>query len=63
MRPHVAAIYAFARYADDMADEGDRPAAERLADLDTWGDRLDRAVRDGDIDPVPQAEVFVAIRH
>ena len=63
MRPHVAAIYAFARYADDMADEGDRPAAERLADLDMWGDRLDRAVRDGDIDPVPQAEVFVAIRH
>ena len=27
MRPHVAAIYAFARLADDMADEGDRPAA------------------------------------
>lgn len=23
MRPHVAAIYAFARIADDMADEGD----------------------------------------
>ena len=27
MRPHVAALYAFARTADDMADEGDRPAA------------------------------------
>ena len=32
MRPHVAAVYAFARLADDMADEGDRPAADRLAD-------------------------------
>ncbi|HXH06422.1 MAG TPA: squalene/phytoene synthase family protein, partial [Vicinamibacterales bacterium] len=29
MRPHVAAVYAFARCADDFADEGDRPAEER----------------------------------
>ena len=29
--PHVAAVYAFARLADDFADEGDRAAAERLA--------------------------------
>src|ERR687895_624016 len=29
MRPHVAAVYAFARAADDFADEGQRPAAER----------------------------------
>jgi phytoene synthase len=63
MRPHIAAIYAFARHADDMADEGERPAADRLADLDMWGRRLDRAVRDGQIDPGPHQEVFVAIRH
>ena len=63
MRPHISAIYAFARYADDMADEGERPAADRLADLDAWGRRLDRAVLDGKIDPGPHAEVFVAIRH
>ena len=63
MRPHIAAIYAFARYADDMADEGERPAADRLADLDTWGRRLDRAVHAGQIDPGPHPEVFVAIRH
>ena len=25
MRPHVAAVYAFARMADDFADEGDAP--------------------------------------
>jgi hydroxysqualene synthase len=36
MRPHVAAVYAFARVADDFADEGDRPAEERLALLDEW---------------------------
>ena len=63
MRPHIAAIYAFARYADDMADEGERPAADRLADLEAWGQRLDRAVRDGQLDSGPHAEVFVAIRH
>jgi hydroxysqualene synthase len=40
MRPHVAAVYAFARVADDFADEGDRPAAERLALLDAWRERL-----------------------
>ena len=40
MRPHIAAIYAFARAADDFADEGDLPAATRLALLDDWGRRL-----------------------
>ena len=33
LRPAVEAIYAFARTADDIADEGDSPAAERIADL------------------------------
>lgn len=33
LRPAVRAIYGFARTADDLADEGDAPAAERLADL------------------------------
>jgi phytoene synthase len=36
MRPHVAAVYAFARTADDFADEGDRSDAERLRLLDEW---------------------------
>ena len=40
MRPHVAAVYAFARVADDIADEGAAPAAERLARLRAWQDRL-----------------------
>ena len=33
LRPPIAAIYHFARTADDIADEGNAPPAERLADL------------------------------
>src|SRR4029453_9376078 len=40
MRPHVAALYAFARTADDFADEGQRPDAERLRLLGDWQNRL-----------------------
>lgn len=40
MRRDVAAVYAFARAADDFADEGDRPSAERHALLDDWEHRL-----------------------
>ena len=44
MRPHVAAVYAFARRADDMADEGDAAPADRRAALDSWLRRLHGAV-------------------
>lgn len=40
MRPYVAAVYAFARTADDFADEGARPPLERQRLLDDWRDRL-----------------------
>ena len=33
LRPPIVAIYAFARTADDIADEGDAPAESRLRDL------------------------------
>ncbi len=46
MRPHIAAVYAFARAADDIADEGAAPAAERQARLRDWLDRLHRAAVD-----------------
>jgi squalene synthase HpnC len=36
VRPAVAAIYHFARTADDIADEGAASAAERLASLDRY---------------------------
>jgi squalene synthase HpnC len=42
-RPHIAAIYGFARIADDFADEGQRTDADRLALLDDWQRRLHEA--------------------
>ena len=36
------AIYAFARIADDIADEGDLPNEERLRQLDNLRAELDR---------------------
>jgi phytoene synthase len=42
MRPAVAAIYAFARRADDFADEPGPSNSERLHLLDDWGCRLRR---------------------
>ena len=43
MRPHIASIYAFARRADDFADEPGIPDEERLRLLDAWGERLQHA--------------------
>jgi len=40
MRAHIAAVYAFARYADDFADEDERNPIERLALLEDWKRRL-----------------------
>jgi hydroxysqualene synthase len=45
MRPHVAAVYAFARIADDIADEGEGSPAERRERLRLWQDRVHRAAR------------------
>jgi len=59
MRPHVAAVYAFARMADDIADEGVRPPAERQRLLDGWQAKLHEAVRTGAADD----EIFVALAH
>jgi len=43
LRPAVAAIYHFARTADDIADEGDAGAPERQALLAEYGQALQRA--------------------
>jgi len=45
LRPPVEAIYAFARNADDFADEGDRSDAERIALLDGYSRNLERIAR------------------
>jgi len=46
LRPAVAALYAFARSADDFADEGDLPAEERLRLLAAYSAELDRIEHD-----------------
>jgi squalene synthase HpnC len=46
LRPHIAAIYAFARGADDIADEPGRTPDERLALLDDWSAHLRQPPRD-----------------
>jgi squalene synthase HpnC len=50
MRPHVAAVYAFARTADDIADEGDERPGVRQARLDRWRQRLHDAAADPSVD-------------
>lgn len=53
LRIHVAALYAFARQADDIADEGDDPPEVRIEKLQNMANELNIAV-DGKIaeDPV-----------
>jgi phytoene synthase len=54
LRGPVATIYAFARSADDFADEGDLPAEERLGRLDAYRDELSRI----EAGRTPQTELF-----
>ncbi len=51
LRPAVAAIYWFARTADDIADEGTATAAQRLHDLSDYRLELDAALAGRDADP------------
>jgi squalene synthase HpnC len=47
LRRPVAAIYWFARTADDIADEGDAPAARRLAELQAYRSDLQACLAGG----------------
>jgi squalene synthase HpnC len=47
MRPQVAAVYAYARVADDIADEGHVAQGLRLVRLDEWTRRLHASVGEG----------------
>jgi squalene synthase HpnC len=59
LRPHVAAIYAFARHADDFADEGDFSDSERLEHLNEYRHKLYDIEKDSTVsDPV-----FIALKH
>ncbi len=64
LRGAVVAIYAFARAADDFADEGNDPPALRLARLDAYAAMLDR-IEQGEVPTAaPFAELAAAIsRH
>jgi hydroxysqualene synthase len=61
MRPHIAAIYAFARGADDVADEGSRTPEERLRLLDDWGARLTAAAAGQPLPADAHEPVFAAL--
>ena len=66
VRPHVAAVYAFARAADDVADEPGRQPSERISLLNAYRQRLMQGARRANDsgyrlpDPAP-AEFFPAL--
>ena len=57
IRPHVHSIYAFARTADDYADEPGMNQEERLEKLDQWKRNLDSCQKTSD------HPVFAALGH
>lgn len=66
IRPHVSAVYAFARTSDDIADEDwDTPGGptpeERLADLAAFEDELLRAVAGQPLEESRWEWIFVAL--
>jgi len=63
LRPAVAVIYAFARTADDFADEGTRSPHERLSALDEWQRNLDRCTEGEAHHPIFIALADVLAKH
>ena len=61
LRPAVAAIYQFARTADDIADEGDAKPAQRLAALTAYRTDLEAACK-GDPTSARWPQVFGPLR-
>ncbi len=57
LRPHVHAIYAFARTADDFADEPGLTSAQRLTELQTWEYRIDTCLTN------PEGPIFTSLAH
>jgi hydroxysqualene synthase len=62
MRPHVAAVYAFARSADDFADEESRSPEERYRLLEEWRELLWKASESTGSGP-PYSPLFRALGH
>ena len=62
MRPHIAAIYAFARTADDFADEPGLEDAVRIRLLDDWRERLGHLEPDSPPASTPNEDpIFIAL--
>ncbi len=55
-RPYVWSLYAFARTADDFADEGNEPPERRIEMLNDWNEQLDECYNGRAIHPI-----FVAL--
>jgi squalene synthase HpnC len=62
LRPPIEAIYAFARGADDIADEGDLPDRERLDGLDRYRSALDRIEAGAAPADAPFARLAAAVK-
>ena len=64
MRPHVAAVYAFARVADDIADEGSASMPARLHGLRQWQAGLHERLAAGDRPAADRdALILTAVAH
>jgi phytoene/squalene synthetase len=63
LRAPILALYGFARTADDLADEGDASAVERLQALREYRDTLRRVWHDPDVASSRWPEVFAALSH
>ncbi|MDH5301503.1 MAG: squalene synthase HpnC [Gammaproteobacteria bacterium] len=64
MRRPFAAVYAYSRHVDDLADEGDASAQQRFEALDDYGQQLDRAIAGhGTDDKILLANVDVIRQH
>jgi squalene synthase HpnC len=63
MRPHIAAVYAFARAADDFADEEQRTPAERYHLLEDWRELLWQSAEFRGGPGPPYSPLFRALGH
>jgi phytoene synthase len=66
LRPHIAAVYAFARTADDYADEPGYEVSERLRLLQEWRHKLhspSRSRASAEQAVAADDQVFIALHH
>ena len=63
LRPAVAALYHFARTADDLADEGHDPAHQRLDALGEYRADLQNCLSRSEATSVRWPNIFVALKH